>query len=37
MLSLFNPVQLLKAILNFREEGVIGWLLRHLITSFFFI
>ena len=40
VLGLFNPVQLLEAILHFREEGMISWLLRHGITSiflFFFI
>ena len=40
VLGLFNPVQLLEAVLHFREEGMISWLLRHGITSiflFFFI
>jgi len=35
VLGLFNPVQLLKAILNFREEGMISWLLGHWVTGIF--
>lgn len=37
VLSLLNTVQLLEAILHLREEGMISWLMRHLLAGIFLL